>query len=46
LTGGSVDTGNPQLTELTLTLTTVTIGILAGFRDGLEGDAIDASYLA
>src|SRR5690554_1046474 len=42
LTGTSVDTLNPQGTELTLALTTVTIGILAGLDDSLLGHAKNA----
>src|SRR5690606_4716148 len=43
LTGTRVDTGNPERAELTLALTTVTVRILAGFDDGLLGNAINAA---
>jgi hypothetical protein len=35
--GCRVDTHNPQTTELTLTLTPVTVGILTGLDNGLFG---------
>src|SRR5690606_24161280 len=37
-TGTGVDTRDPQLTELTLTLTTVTVSVLTGFDYGLFGN--------
>lgn len=42
LTCCCVDTRNPQLTELTLTLTTVTVSILTSFDNSLEGNAVYA----
>ena len=41
LTGCSVDTRNPQLTELTLLLATVTVGILTSFGYRLYRYAVD-----
>ena len=41
LTGSRVDTGDPQLTELTLLLTTVTVGILTGLGYRLLGNAVN-----
>src|SRR5690606_15916920 len=38
LTGTSVDTGNPQSTELTLALLAVTVGILTSLDDRLLGN--------
>src|SRR5476649_500257 len=40
LTGCGVDTRNPQLTELTFLLTTVTVGVLACFDNRLEGNTV------
>src|SRR5690606_4276817 len=37
-TCAGVDTRDPQLTELTLTLTTVAVSILTGFNNGLLGN--------
>jgi len=34
-TGGSIDAHNPQTTELTLTLASVTVGVLTGLDNGL-----------
>src|SRR5574343_508138 len=38
--GSGVDTGDPQSTELTLALTTVTVGILPGLHHRLLGDPV------
>jgi hypothetical protein len=38
--GCRINTGNPQRTELTFTLPTITVSILARFRDGLIGGFI------
>ena len=40
LTGCRIDTGNPQGAELTLPLTAVTVGVLAGLHHRLFGDAV------
>ncbi|CED76195.1 conserved hypothetical protein [Klebsiella pneumoniae] len=42
LTCCCVDTCNPQLTELTFTLTTVTVSVLTSFDNSLEGNAVYA----
>ena len=39
LTSTSVDTGDPQCAELTLALTTVTVGVLASLDHRLLGNA-------
>jgi hypothetical protein len=39
-TGSGIDTGDPQGTELTLALTTVTVLVLTGLHHRLFGDAI------
>ena len=42
-TGASVDTGNPQSAECTLTVATVTVGILTGLDNRLLGNAVNTA---